>query len=97
MRNGREMGESGPNGTMCQSHAVVELSMRGSRGSRGFWCGSGEYVLTLKMYKAGRDWLQRLRGRAAPTQLIGMSQLSGGQAGLVGGHTQVDFRTKVQG
>src|SRR6266700_4033359 len=52
---------------------------------------------TLKMDKAGRDWLQRLRGSAAPTQFIGMSQISRGWAGLVGGHTQVDFRTKLQG
>ena len=82
----------------CQSCAAVELSMMGSGGSGGFWCGSGNYASTLKMDKAGRDWLQRLGGSAAPTQFLGVSQISRGQAGLVGGgHTQVDFRTKLQG
>ena len=81
----------------CQSRAVVELSVRGSRGSRGFWCGSSDYMPTPKMYKARRDWLQRLGGSAAPTQFFGVPQISRGWAGLVGGHTQVDFRTKLQG
>src|SRR6266581_7826228 len=71
--------------------------MRGSGGSRGFWCGSSDYVSTPKMDKARRDWLQQLRGSAVPTQFIGMSQISRGWAGLVWGHTQVDFRTKLQG
>jgi len=81
----------------CQIRAVAELSVVGSRGSRGFWCGSGDYASTPKMGKAGRGWLQRLGGSTAPTQFFGMPQISRGQAGLVGGHTQVDFRTKLQG
>ena len=52
---------------------------------------------TPRMGKAGRGWLQRLRGSAVPTQFLGVPQISRGWAGLVGGHTQVDFRTKLQG
>ena len=82
---------------LCQSHAAVELSMMGSGGSGGFRCGSGDYTSTPRMDKAGRGWLQRLGGSAVPTQLIGMSQISEGWAGLVWGHTQVNFRTNLQG
>ena len=94
---GVELQEQKSRGVNCQSHAVAELSMMGSRDSRGFWCGSGDYVSTPKMDKAGRGWLQQLGGSAAPTQLLGVPQISRGQAGLVGGHTQVNFRTKLQG
>ena len=71
--------------------------MRGSRGSGGFWCGSSDYMSTPRMDKAGRGWLQRLGGSAVPTQFLGVPQISRGWAGLVGGHTQVNFRTKIQG
>src|SRR6266581_1440553 len=71
--------------------------MMGSRDSREFRCGSGDYMSTLKMDKARRGWLQQLGGSAAPTQFLGVPQISRGQARLVWGHTQVDFRTKLQG
>ena len=59
--------------------------MKGSRGSGGFQCSSGDYVSTLRMDKAGRGWLQRLGGSTAPTQFLGVPQISRGQTGLVGG------------
>jgi len=59
--------------------------MRGSRGSGGFWCGSGDYASTPMMDKAGRGWLQQLGGSAVPTQFLGVPQISRGWTGLVGG------------
>jgi len=82
---------------VCQSCAVEELSVRGSGDSGGFWCSSSKYMWTLKVYKARRDRLQRLREECC-TQLSswGVPDFRR-QAGLVEGHTQVDFRTQVQG
>ena len=57
----------------------------GSRGSGGFQCSSSDYTSTPKMDKAGRGWLQQLRGSAVPTQFLGVPQISRGQTGLVGG------------
>ena len=58
----------------------------GSGGSGGFRCGSGDYASTPRMDKAGRGWLQRLRGSAAPTQFLGVPQISrGNRLDLLGG------------
>ena len=71
--------------------------MRGSRGSRGFQCGSGDYASTLRMDKAGRGWLQRLGGSAAPTQFFGVPQISRGRTGLVGGILKLISELRYKG
>ena len=59
--------------------------MMGSGGSGGFRCSSSDYASTPRVDKAGRGWLQQLRGSAAPTQFLGVPQISRGWTGLVGG------------
>ena len=78
---------------------ILVLSELCSGGAQheGFQCGSSEYAWTLKVYKARRDRLQQLREECC-TQLSSWSVPDFRRwAGLVEGHTQVNFRTEVQG
>jgi len=81
----------------CQSHAVAELSMRGSGNSRGFWCSSSEYTWTPRIYKAGRDRLQRLRGERCAHSAHGVSQISGSGLDLLGGILKSILELKYKG
>src|SRR6266700_4201439 len=76
-----------------QSHAAAELSMRGSRGSRGFRC-----LCINSEDGQGRKGLASVtrRERCAHSVLWSAPDFEG-TAWTCWGHTQVDFRTKLQG
>ena len=86
--------KEGNNGSGCQSHAAVELSIRGSGGSGGVpasMCGLRRFT---RLEGTGFSNLER---STAPNSALGVSQISGSGLDLLGGILKLILELRYRG